>query len=981
MVSCSIAAVQREIAMRRGVRRLARSASCALESGARSRNHAAQLLDTPAARVLQLQVNALVSQSSSALATIGRTFVTSATSELKQSVSEQDFDVLKQFLMEPTTEGDSMEQAVKMVRKMMEQHVYASMPGQEATVMVMVADAMQKYPFVLEVYACLRDAYVSPSPLTLELTAKACAQLGEWQTASQVIEYMHDAVDIMHPSQDIYENAVLACHRANKWIKAKQLLDEMRKYGLEASDEIHFKCIALCVTNNELTATRVLLDKFIAIAMLEGRDLEELLAKLFRVAVEARSMDQALFFRDRMAAVGMPLSKEICEDLVQVCAAENEWEKAREVLAQYLKRPAPVALPSYAYTKGVTALLNDMHREALAIRLSTFNAAMRSYGRHSMHDQAARLMETMKQRGVTPDATSYAALMHACGTRVMESHQYFQEMKAQGQPLTADAVFAYLLAPSRAREWQIVLDRFETVDKNTTDPRLLSLVAVAHARLGDHKQMLQVFTHMKMKGLQPNLYVYGEALFAYIHLDQWRHALMLFDHIHQEGAFEARVLTEFSMLWDAAVLAAVNGEQTDRVAKLYDTIVQQNASISPGTAVKLVEHLTSVPVETLWDSFRKMPQLHRVRKNPSRSNPRVFNAVLLRAVNVNDDYLAEKLVFEAEDDMKLVFNSMTYSLMLRLFAQCEDSLNFQVWCDKMTNANVKRTVFAYRALLSHLPLLMKNAQRDRTFIHSIQRLLNLSKSDLSRTTDVMALAEVVLESMAAQGLAPDALCLEHYLRLASSQPSIDQPMYALRVLEILENASEFEFTTTFLYALFVSLGNSPEGYRVRKFLIECLDTLPQADDALVAYCSANDAEETLLLLQELLDQEHEIEDQQVLLFLTSTVVSGENATEQPVTSHLSGQSALARMCDLLVQSSDLVQLESSSMAFLIKQIVALSSSTRATEQENELEAVQRLLVCALRDYSSDQVRQFLTLVVSRENLRHLQSVLAALEDA
>lgn len=931
------------------------------------------------------QANALTSQSSQVLATIGRTFATSAPpSELNQSVSEQDFDVLKQFLMEPATEGDSMEQATQMVRKMMTQHVYASMPGQEATVMVMVADAMQNYPFVLEVYACLRDAYVSPSPLTLELAANACAQLGEWQTASQVIEYMHDAVDFMHPSQDIYENAVLACHRANKWIKAKQLLDEMRIYGLEASDEIHFKCIALCVTSNELTATRVLLDKFIEITMLESEELEELLAKLFHVAIEARSLDQALFFRDRMAAIGMPLSKEIYEELIQVCAAEGKWQEARELLARYQKRSAPAALPSHAYTKGVTALLEDMHHESLAIPLSTYNAALRSYGRHSMYDHASRLMETMKQRGVTPDATSYAALIHACGTRVHESHQFFQEMQARGCQTTMDAVHAYLLAPSRAREWQTVLDRFEAVAKDTTDPRVLSLVAVAHARLGDRKQMLQVFTHMKMKGLQPNLFVYGEALFAYIHLGQWRHALMLFDHVHQEGAFDARKLADFSMLWDAAVLAAVKGEQTDRVAKLYDTIVQQNASISAVTAVTLVEHLTSVPVETLWDSFRKMPHLHSVRKNSNRSNPRVLNAVLQRAVDANDDYLAEKLVFEAEDDMNMLFNSMTYSLMLRLFAQREDSLNFQIWCDKMAHANVKRTVFTYRAVLSHLPVLMTEAWRDRTLVQSIQRLLGLTDSELSPVTDAMALAETVLTAMAEQGLAPDALCLEQYLRLASSQPSIDQSELALRVLAILESASEFQFTSTFLYALFVSLGNSPQGDRVRTFLIECLEALPQqhADDALAAYCSANDAEETLLLLQELLDQQHEIEDQHVLLFLTSTVVSDENATKHPDTSHSSGQSALTRMCELLVQSSDSVQLESSSMAFLIKQIIALSGdSTRSLEQDQELDATQRLLVCALRDFSSDRVREFLTQVVASDDFHHMESVLAALEAA
>lgn len=949
---------------------------------------------------------ALLIQRKFATASRGAVIHSGSNNTPKQSVPADQFEELKQFLMEPATEGDAMLRAKELVSTMMQQHVFASMPGQEATVMVMVADAMEDYAFVVDVYACLRDACVSPSPLTLELTALACAELGDWKTATEVVEFMHEAIDLMHPSSDIYENAIMACYRADKWMKAKQFLDEMHSYGLQATPETHVQCISLCISSNELTATKRLLRTYLNTFDFEPEEVDETLGELYETAIAGQSLDHALFFREQLLQHGFSFTKSACADLVQLCAVERKWHRARVVLSQFAGEPSsPPAPRSSQYTRDIRNLLDDMDKHGFEISLAVYNAALRNYGQLGKNEAAMHVFSAMKQRGVEPDAVSYAAAMAACGTNVVESERLYREMESSGCSPSMNAYHAYLLAPSRATQWQQVLDRYAYITSSNPqtkqlidqDARILSLVAVAYGRMAQYQNMLQVFTNMKIRGLRPNLYVYGEAMYAYIHLDQWRHALLLFDHVRQEG-FEPRKLAEFAMLWDAAVLAAVTGEQLDRVASLYSTIVSLRASISPHTAVLLIETLQDVPVATLWESFKHMERLHVVRKGLAKdrasnstinNNPRVLNAVLKRAVDERDAYFAEKLVDEAEDEMKVLLNSMTYSLMLRLYADKENVESFHEWCDKMAAANVKTTLFTFRAVLQHLKTLSsENYDEDpERYLRSINTLLKLNLDD-DEARHVDRIGRHILDTMERRGLAPDALCFEYFLRLSQS------PEHVTRVLSVLEKTDGFHFSTNFLHALFVVLGGHPERARVHAFLIKCVEDLPRglSDDALVAFCSSCDGESALQLLETLLQtSEYELVDDQLVLFLMSIAPAsnelsdgGDDEEEDAVVWKSDSNGRLPRVTTLLIDAD--ASLESASMAFLIQQIVGLSKTLQQQGQNlnagviEDLEAMRSLLAHALSSYSREQVREFLSQVVQQTDFCHIESVLRALDE-
>lgn len=916
-----------------------------------------------------------------------------------QSVPAETFDELKQFLMEPSTEGPAMQRAQQIVRLMMQRHVFPAMPGQEATVMVMVADAMEDRTFTREVYACLRDAGVSPSPLTLELTALACAELGDWETAGEVVEFMHQAIDLMHPSSDIYENAIAACYRADKWMRAKQFLDEMLSYRLEAAPEVHIQCLKLCIGAKELTATKALLQRFLATFEFEPEEVEDVLTELFDKAIAVSSSHHALFFRDQMHQRGFAFTKRACADLVQLCAVERKWHRARVLLAQFRGAAPPPAAKSSEYARDIQALLDDLASAGFDVGLPIYNAALRNYVQLMQDKDAMRVFDAMQQqRRVAPDAVSYAAAITTCRADVARADRLFQEMVNRDCAPSPNVYHAFLLTASLAGEWQLLIDRYSAIatvpsEKQMVDQdsRIQSLVAVAYGRLQQHQSMLQVFTSMKVRGLRPTLYVYGEAMYAYIRQANWRHALLLFDHIHKED-IDPHKLAGFSMIWDAAVLAAVEGGQVERAAALFSDIMDARASISPHTAVLLVETLENTAAPALWDAFKRMEDLHRVknrstpRHRTANDNPKVVNALLKRAVDARDVEFAEKLVADAENELEMVFNSMTYSLLLRLYAAKENHESFHYWSERMASANVKITLFTYRAVLQHLKALSGSECEKPAYFEAIFRLLDLSvDADAEDNTQrVIRIGGLILDRMERRGLT-DALSLEYYLRLSPD------PHHATRVLSILEAADAFEFSSNLLYALFVTLGGHPESARVRAFLLKCLKELPagEADDALTAYCSTCSRDDALALLEKLVQCDYELADNQVVLFLVNIAPPDADVSGEPLTVPLSSGGQLSRLA-LLLNEAD-ASLGSGSMAFLIQRVIELSKFEQQQQHvitglsewdaalAADLDAMRDLLTHALSSYSSEQVREFLSQVVPRADLWCLESVLRALE--
>lgn len=964
----------------------------------------------------------------------------------KAGIPHAEYEQLKAFLEAPEAAGARNESVRAVVASVLEQHVHPGMPGQEATVLVMVADATEDPRFVLRVYEALRDAGVSPSPLTLEYTAAACASQGEWRLALEVIDCMHRAVDLMHPSVDIYEHAVAACLRDGKWMRAKQLLEEMRVYNLEASPELHAEVIKLCIAQHEPTASRALVDKFLQLFFTLDLDADEedadavkeeereYLGEFFNASVAARSLPQARFFRDKMLDRGFYVSKDMYASLVELSALQRQWHDARVLVRQFVDRnaPAPVAAPRAKYARDIGALLGDMRIHGFDVSLPVYNAALRNYGKLVMFNEASALLGEMAERDVAPDATSFTAVLSACGARVEESERYFQQLQAlvassagaasvdtfhseRSESVLLDACNAYMLVASRAQQYSLVLKRYHrltdgscslpvTKDAVQGDVRIQSLVAIAQARTQDDRAMLRTFTRMKVQGLAPNIHVYGEAMHAYIRQDQWRHALMLFDHMRQRSLFPPESFARSSLVWDAVIQACAYGEdEQQRASALFDEIVATGALISPPSVELLVEMLVDVPCETLWEAFKRMESVHKVRKNPARRNPKVMNAHLKRAVEEKNVALAERVFGDALRELAMVPNAMSYALMLRLYASREDQAGFHAWASRLaaeaspssTGEGVAVTVFALRAVLAHLVTLQR-ACESPAYLESIAALLLGGDYDGNREgLSAEQLAQVALDRVADIGHATDTLCLQNFLLVSQ------EPEHTSRVLSILEDAllhsdsedEDLALSSRFLHTLFVSIGGAhPE--RVRALLLRLHQTLPRdlLDDALAAFCSCHGPTETLALLRGLVDSgSYELEDEHALLFLASCYSGsggsadskrpgqrdGEASQEKSLPVRQSGEiDAVVELCALMREQDAGAALQASTVAFLVQQVVELSTSSGSVSlaSSREVDALLSLLSHSLAHFPPEQVREFLAQVIDREHLSLFTSV-------
>jgi hypothetical protein len=367
--------------------------------------------------------------------------------------------------------------------------------------------------------------------------------------------------------------------------------------------------------------------------------------------------------------------------------------------------------------------------------------------------------------------------------------------------------------------------------------------------------------------------------------------------------------------------------------------------------------------------------------------------VLKRAVDENNRTVAEQIVHDALYEMDMLPNSMTYALMLRLYASREDQQNFHTWWGRMEAAQVKTTVFMFRALLHQLSNLSVDCERPEyldVLADFLQRSLpgrSVRGADSAASTNEYAaeLGRAALDAMESSGIGPDTICLQNYLLLSQD------PDHVARGLAIVEEAmaatsadeEPVQLSPRLLHTLFSALDNFPDGQRVRNLLVEIVRDLPSdlSEDALAAYCAANDGHHALQLLRELLAAGCALKDEHILFFLTNSYTCESSSRATQNSRPRSGDGVVVEMASLLCES-ETVAMEASCLAFLIQHVVELSKWQQREYEvatQEEIDAMKKLLVRAFSHYSITQVTEFLSKVVDRDDFEHVRGVLEELQ--
>ncbi|CAI5742991.1 unnamed protein product [Hyaloperonospora brassicae] len=350
--------------------------------------------------------------------------------------------------------------------------------------------------------------------------------------------------------------------------------------------------------------------------------------------------------------------------------------------------------------------------------------------------------------------------------------------------------------------------------------------------------------------------------------------------------------------------------------------------------------------------------------------------------------------------MGILPNSMTFALMLRLYASREDQESFHLWWCKMDGGKVKPTLFVFRALMHQLSNLSHECE-NVVYLNAIGDFLRkyeprnsaTDSANFKNTKEYVAhLGRTVLDIMEARGIGSDTICLQNYLLLSQD------PDHVIRALVLVEDAVSatskrdesvgqdcVHLTSRLLHTLFTALDNSfPDGQRIRKLMVNIVKDLPNdlSEDAVAAYCAANDGYNALQLLRELLDVRCRLTDEHVLFFLTNCYTCESSSPASEDSRPRSANGMIVDMASLLC-ASETVTMEAGCLAFLIQHIVDLSKWQQRdgfeVSTQEETHAMKKLLVRAFAHFSIPQVTEFLSKVIARDDLVHVTSIIDELQ--
>nr|CCA28125.1 conserved hypothetical protein [Albugo laibachii Nc14] len=516
-------------------------------------------------------------------------------------------------------------------------------------------------------------------------------------------------------------------------------------------------------------------------------------------------------------------------------------------------------------------------------------------------------------------------------------------------------------ALSRANLWQEVITTFQEASQRystETDHRIMSIVTVAYARLRNYEELLKLFCDMKMRGLDLPIHLHGEAMFAYIHTEQWQKAFLLFQHVNQSGQFDTKQLAQCAIIWDAVILACARGEQYKQMERYYTEMVHNGVRPSVNTIIQLIKHLDNALIGSIWKTF-----------GGDYQNVGIVNETLQRALEQKNSDFAQLILSDAEAMRApgcIHYNSMTYSLFLRYFAMKIDVESFKRFCKQMDNdEKVTVTVFTYRAILQ----LIRNLARENEMediLKSWQPIFDLigvcpHENDIT----FKEAAKLVLMRAEDQGIMCDPVCLRYYIGMCHN---VDDGQVVLRLLENgFRSTNSFVLTSAVLNTVIVLFGDYEEPHRICDLLVHVFMTQSCTElqsSALSAFCSVNSPQNVVRLFESMSTKTGKpslLQKDQVVYFIARLMQADAPLEEL---------NAFLRVAS----KSDLVPLTPTSVA-LIVEAIANKRFRENISQDDQRTIIQ--LACS--GYTDKQIRIFLKVLGANPELRDMAALFEELD--
>eukprot|EP00903_Cladosiphon_okamuranus_P008706 g8340.t1 len=359
------------------------------------------------------------------------------------------------------------------------------------------------------------------------------------------------------PRVTVYNTALRALDRCNKWRLALSVFREMQSDGVKPDRGSYFFVMSACSRRGEARTALALLkemrahhrrhtQRLYASEMGKGEEVEvgaggvgppapDLLvyAVVMKACAWGKLWRQALRLLDEMSAEGVKPNVVVLNTALSACAKCGQVARATQLLQEMQDKygVAPEVRSFNSVISGheragkwreALALAKEMERTGdVPPNVVTFNSVIGACKRAGRADEALAVLSMLRRKGLQPDVISFNSAIGACASKGKwdAALQLLELMPSEG--VTPDLVTynTALDACVKGGQWEMALSIFEELGKNEDEalrPDLYTYntLMTVFSNAGMLPRALQLLEEAKSVGLSPDVVTYSTLIRA-----------------------------------------------------------------------------------------------------------------------------------------------------------------------------------------------------------------------------------------------------------------------------------------------------------------------------------------------------------------------------------------------------------------------------------------------------------------------------------
>mmetsp|Transcript_67479 Transcript_67479/g.161926 ORF Transcript_67479/g.161926 Transcript_67479/m.161926 type:complete len:953 (+) Transcript_67479:151-3009(+) len=360
------------------------------------------------------------------------------------------------------------------------------------------------------------------SPAGADITAyncvlEVCAASGAFEEAERLMKRMEGSSQVDVVSYNTFLKVLLA---NGKRSRTSAMLTEMRSRGLQPNSVTYNSIVKDAVTNQDVAHAWMIVEQMEKDGVPPDAFTCAIIMKGVRHSCTPDDVDKTIAVIER---VGVTPDEVLVNCLLDACVRFRCVQRISRILDQF----------------RATGVMPSMHTCATLIR---------AYGHGRRLDRAQSLWrELIEDRRMQPSEEVFGAMVDAClqNSDVHAAVSALRAMSKVGQDLSknASAISTLIKACAQLKEARLAVDIFEEVkDACVVAKVAYNTLIDAVVRQGDMSRATEIFKHMGLKAVTPDLITYSTLIKGHCARGDLEQGLMLLSQMQRLGIKPDQIL-------------------------------------------------------------------------------------------------------------------------------------------------------------------------------------------------------------------------------------------------------------------------------------------------------------------------------------------------------------------------------------------------------------------------------------------------------